>query len=120
METVIDILLQNLKNWGCDVDGALNRFLGETELYQQCLNTITEDKAFDELGKALDTGDVKAGFEAAHTLKGVLANLGLTPMYEVVVEIVEPLRAGNANGLQPYYTTLMVERDYLKRLLEVK
>ncbi len=38
-------------------------------------------------------GDLTGAFEAAHTLKGVAGNLGLTPLYEAVCAIVEPLRS---------------------------
>lgn len=30
-------LFDSLKNWGCDVDGALARFIGDRELYRSCL-----------------------------------------------------------------------------------
>ena len=33
-----------------------------------------------------------SAFEAAHTLKGVTGNMGLTPLYDAVCTIVEPLR----------------------------
>ena len=29
-------LFDSLKNWGCDVDGALARFIGDRELYRFC------------------------------------------------------------------------------------
>ena len=32
------------------------------------------------------------GFEIAHTLRGVLGNLALTPLYEIMNEITELLR----------------------------
>ena len=32
-------LFDSLKNWGCDVDGALARFIGDRELYRSCLHT---------------------------------------------------------------------------------
>ena len=39
--------------------------------------------------------DVKAAFEAAHKLKGVSANMGITPVNDIVNDLVEELRAGN-------------------------
>lgn len=89
-----ELFIEKLENWGCDVDGAMDRFLGETELYHDCLQAVTADGALTELKTALEAGNVKNAFEAAHTLKGVLANLGVTPMYEIVVKLVEPLRSG--------------------------
>lgn len=41
--------------------------------------------------------------------------MGLTPLYDTVVEIVEPLRAGNAQGLMPLYDKLLAQRDELRR-----
>jgi hypothetical protein len=40
-------------------------------------------------------------------LKGVTANLGITPMFETLVEIVEPLRAGEDKDLTAEYHKLM-------------
>ena len=37
-------LFDSLKNWGCDVDGALARFIGDRELYRSCLHTAAGDQ----------------------------------------------------------------------------
>ena len=42
--------------------------------------------------KFLHLVDLDGAFEAAHTLKGVAGNLGLTPLYRSVCAVVEPLR----------------------------
>lgn len=111
------MLLEELKNWGCDIDGAMERFVGDEELYKTCLYTVLDDKAFTGLGEALRTNKVKEAFDYAHTLKGVLANMGLTPMYDVTVRLVEPLRAGNQEGLFPVYEELLQTKDMLARML---
>lgn len=110
-------LLEKLRNWGCDVNAAMERFLDDVELYRSCLEMATEDSAIMELQSALQEGNVKAAFDAAHTLKGVLANLGLTPMYDRIVQIVEPLRAGKQEGLLPLYAEFVQANQYLKELL---
>lgn len=111
------MLLEELKDWGCDIDGALERFVGDKELYLSCLYTVLDDKAFAGLGEALRGNRIKEAFDCAHILKGVLANLGLTPMYDVTVRLVEPLRAGNAEGLLPVYEELLETRTVLAGLL---
>lgn len=111
------MLLEELKNWGCDIDGALERFVGDEELYKTCLYTVLSDKAFEGLGEALRTGQVREAFDYAHTLKGVLANMGLTPMYDVTVRMVEPLRAGNADGLLPVYEELLQTKSVLAAMV---
>lgn len=114
----MDLLLDELKSWGCDVDGAMERFVEDEALYRSCLDTVLKDKAFAGLGTALQDHEKKKAFEYAHTLKGVLGNLGLTPMYDIAVRIVEPLRNGQMEGLFPEYEELLQARGYLEMLLE--
>lgn len=110
-------LMDELRDWQCDVDGALERFLDDEELYTVCLHTVLGDQAFTGLGEALKTHAVKEAFDCAHTLKGVFANLGLTPMFDITVKIVEPLRAGDDTGLMPFYEELLRAREKLAGLL---
>ena len=111
-------LLNELRDWGCDVDGALARFLDDEGLYVSCLHAVLADKSFAGLGEALNAHMVKEAFDHAHTLKGVLANMGLTPMYDLTVGIVEPLRTGDDAGLLPIYEELLGARERLAGLLE--
>lgn len=110
-------VLDDLRDWGCDVEGALERFVGDEELYRVCLNTVLSDKAFAGLGAALKDGDVQEAFDHAHTLKGVLANMGLTPMYDITVDLVEPLRSGKADNLLSVYEKLMEAKEKLTDIL---
>lgn len=111
------MLLEELKKWGCDVEGALERFVGDEELYKTCLYTVLSDKAFEGLGESLRVGQSKEAFDYAHTLKGVLANMGLTPMYDIVVRIVEPLRAEDLEGLLPVYEELLQAKSVLAAMV---
>lgn len=111
-------LLEALKDWNCDVDGAMERFMGDEELYRTCLNAVLSDKSFAGLGAALEEKEVKEAFDHAHTLKGVLANMGLTPMYDITVRIVEPLRNGSMEQLLPVYEELMEAKKHLGKLME--
>lgn len=111
-------LLEELKSWGCDVDGAMERFINDEGLYRMCLGSVMEDKNFDGLLEALHQHNIKTAFEHAHTLKGVLANMGLTPMYDIIVRIVEPLRAGSDENLLAICDELMQSKRKLGSLLE--
>ena len=53
------------------------------------------------LGGALASGDTAKAFEAAHTLKGVTGNMGLTPLYAALCTLVEPLRTGERRDDYP-------------------
>ena len=111
-------IFRELKNWGCDVDGAMERFLEDEELYVSCLQMMVSDANFEKLGTALKEKAVEQAFDASHTLKGVFANLGLTPIFLLVEQIVEPLRKGVAENLWEPYEELLNGREQLKRILE--
>ena len=113
-----DQIIERLIQWGCDVPGALPRFIDNRDFYCRMLAQVPGEENFDKLGSALADGDVKSSFDAAHTLKGVLGNMGLTPMYEEACAIVEPLRAGSLEGTRRHYDTLMLQEKKLEKLLE--
>jgi hypothetical protein len=116
-QSATDALIEALVKKGCDIPSAMARFLNDKGFYCQILRTVPEETAFADLGKALQEGDRKTGFEKAHELKGMLANMGLTPMYQEACAIVEPLRAGKLTGTLEHYETLMKQLDDLKDLL---
>jgi chemotaxis protein histidine kinase CheA len=112
----MDELLERLKSEGCDVDGSMDRFLNDKEFYISCFKEVLNDPAFKQLGEALDDKNTKEAFDAAHTLKGIILNLGITPLYEIIVHIVEPLRVGKYDGVDRYFKKLTEERDTLKKI----
>lgn len=82
------------ETYGGDYEGTLGRFMGNEKMYMKFLGMFFKDENLHKLGYALSQGDMTAAFEAAHTLKGVTANMGLAPLVEAVCAIVEPLRKG--------------------------
>lgn len=78
--------------YGADYQSTMNRFMGNEALYLRLLDMLFQDTNLQRLGDALDTNDLPGAFAAAHTLKGVVGNMGLTPLYNAVCAVVEPLR----------------------------
>lgn len=107
-----------LKNWGCDIEPALHRCLDDEDFYLKLLKTVKIDPSFEKLGTTLEAGDITQSFDLSHTLKGTLSNMGLTPLYDLVVQIVEPLRAGNIQGLAMPYLKLTAKKDEFDKILE--
>lgn len=111
-------LTERLRTAGADMDGAMNRLMNDEALYATCFNYFMEDPSFAALGEALRTKDYTAAFEASHALKGVAGNLGLTQLYQLSGQLVEPLRHGQPENtdLAGLYEALIKERDSLKAL----
>lgn len=81
-----------LESYGADYEDTMKRVMDSKERYIKFLGMLLADDNMDNLAKALDAGDLDAAFESAHTIKGVAGNMGLTPLYKAVADIVEPLR----------------------------
>jgi hypothetical protein len=112
-----DGLIAALKAWGCDVDSALPRFLDDRSMYATFIRQVVDEPSFVSLGKAIESGDAKASFEKAHELKGVVANMALTPIYETVVLIAEPLRAGKWSGVKENYAKLTEQWAHFRTIV---
>ncbi|MEF9971731.1 MAG: Hpt domain-containing protein [Oscillospiraceae bacterium] len=112
----MDKIIEKLKEYGADVDGAMRRFLDDEELYKSCFVIFLEDKAFLKLEEALAVEDYEKAFECAHTLKGVAGNMGLNPIYKVICDMVEALRSKEYSGLQSFNRELLRQLELLKQL----
>lgn len=62
---------------GADFDDVAGR-LGSPALVERFAGKFVQDDSFSQLEDALAAHDAKAAFRAAHTLKGVALNLGLS------------------------------------------
>ena len=89
------LTIDALKQFGCNTDDGLARCMGNEAFYFKLIGKVIDDKNFQALEDAVAAKDLDAAFDAAHSLKGVLGNLALTPIYEPVYEITELLRAKN-------------------------
>lgn len=105
--------LQKLKEYGADVDGALNRFAGDADLYKECVAMFMTDTEFDNLKRAGNDNNYADCFNAGHTLKGVCGNLGLLPLYEQLSILIELLRAEKYQDVTLILQSIQKERRRL-------
>ncbi|MEG0092162.1 MAG: Hpt domain-containing protein, partial [Oscillospiraceae bacterium] len=92
-------LLENLREQGEDIQGAMERFLDDEELYEQCFESFLEDRAFEQLASSLKNQSYDEAFDYAHMLKGVSGNLGLTTMFEMLSQMVSLYREKKYNEM---------------------
>ncbi len=87
------ITIEKLKELGCNTDEGLTRCFGDESFYLGLVPGAFEKGRYEKLDKLVKEGNLGDAFEEAHALKGVLANLSITPLLEVINEITELLRA---------------------------
>ena len=107
------ITIDILNNFGANTSEGLERCLQDEDFYLDLIPSALDKESYDALEKALDAGDLDSAFDAAHALKGVLANLALTPIYEPASEMTELLRARTKTDYAPLMKKIRDERQRL-------
>lgn len=111
------LTIEVLKTFGADTSDGLKRCLDNEAFYLKLVSKALEDKNFDMLEEAVAAGDLDNAFEAAHSLKGVLGNLALTPIYKPVYDITELLRARTDTDYTSLIREISDKREQLVRLM---
>lgn len=83
---------RQLEENGADVEATLKRFMGNDAIYIKFLGKFPGDPNYANLGANMESGNYEEAYKCAHALKGVVGNLGLTPIFENVSVLVEELR----------------------------
>ena len=109
--------LEELKKYGADTEDALKRCMGNEAFYFKLIKMAAADENFARLDAALENKDVKEGFEAAHALKGVAGNLGLTPIFEASSELTELLRPLSPCDFEEQVLKVREELGKLKEII---
>ena len=76
-----------------------------------------EEPSIAALGEALAANDTQQAFEQAHKLKGAMANLALTPIFEPISELTELLRHKQQGDYRALYEEGVKQIEALKILL---
>ena len=84
--------VDNLKALGVNTEEGIARCIGKPEFYLKMVKTALSDNGFEKLEAAVAAGNYDEAFAAAHNLKGVAANLALTPLNEPLRELTDLLR----------------------------
>ena len=111
------LTIESLRGWGANVDEALVRCLNNESFYLMLVNKAMKDIHADELRAAVEAGNLEKGFEIAHSLKGMKANLALTTILKPVEEITELLRARKAADYGPLLAEIEEKSSQLAALL---
>lgn len=79
---------------GIKIEEALERFSNMEDFYDRFISKFPEEKNFISFLEYMEAKDYKNAFFACHTLKGVVGNLSIMPLYRLISEETELLRNG--------------------------
>jgi HPt (histidine-containing phosphotransfer) domain-containing protein len=96
-------------------DEGLKRVMNNAKLYAKLLGKFKEDKSLEATETALAAGEMEKAQAAAHTLKGLSANLSLTELYKQVLELETQIKAKDVKDEQ----LQLVKKIYAETIPEV-
>ena len=101
-------------------DDAVSRMMSE-RLVEKFMLKFLDDSSYSTLCEALEKDDYVTGFRAAHTLKGVCANLAFTKLQNSSSLLTEALREGSIQP-KPVVDDLFanVQKDYNETVSAIK
>lgn len=112
------LTIETLRAYGANTAEGLTRCLNNEAFYLRMIGMMAGDTHAEALEQAVAQGDLQAAFEAAHALKGSLANLALTPALNAVTDILEPLRRKEERADYPAMARrVREEMDTLKTMI---
>ncbi|MCR4713065.1 MAG: Hpt domain-containing protein [Treponemataceae bacterium] len=107
------ITVEKLAAFGADTKTALARCMNKDDFYIKLVGMGLNEPRFEQLGAALDAKDYEAAFTLCHSIKGVIGNLGIDPLYNVICEMTELLRAKTDTDYSKLYKNVMDMRSEL-------
>ena len=108
--------VEQLKAIGCNTSEGLGRCMNNEAFYLMLVNKFIATTDLSKLENALKSNDLDTAFKEAHSLKGVAGNLSLTPLFNVLVEMVEPLRNKEEKDYLPLFNKIKDLFNELKSL----
>jgi HPt (histidine-containing phosphotransfer) domain-containing protein len=76
-----------------DYADGIKRVMNNAKLYVRLLTKFRNDTKLDDLEAALAAGDMEKAQGAAHTIKGVAANLSLAELFKQTLELETQIKA---------------------------
>lgn len=104
---------------GVNFDDVLALLRKEERIKLYLVQTM-DDPSFADLSAAMASGDYEVAFRAAHTIKGMAANLMLKPLLDNAVPLVECLRGGQPDPAEALrlYEALEANRCEVAQLVK--
>ncbi len=109
---------KQLQEAGVNLDKALNRFMGNEAMYDKFLFSFTQEKSFGKLEESLNNKYIKESFMLAHTMKGIVSNLEIQSLLDLISPMTEQLRNGNMEGITEQWELLKSKYNEVCNLIK--
>ena len=111
------LTIEALKKYGADTQTGVKRCANNEALYLKLVKTIPSNSGFNALSEAIKNNDLDNAFQAAHGLKGILANLSIDPLLKPIIDITEHLRNKENIDYSNYLNIIANKKKLLEELL---
>jgi HPt (histidine-containing phosphotransfer) domain-containing protein len=81
-----------------DFEEGTKRVMNNAKLYVKLITKFRNENNLDDLSAALTAADYEKAQAAAHTLKGIAANLSLTELFEKVRDLESQIKEKAVQG----------------------
>ena len=85
-------LIDDIGTLGADIEDAMERFMGKTELYERMLKKLPGVLKDTPVMEYIESEDYDTALSNAHSIKGIVGNLSLAPLHNGYTTIVECFR----------------------------
>ncbi len=110
--------IEELKKLGVNVDDAMQRFMGNESLFLRMIAKLPKSVRTLNLTPDFDGSDYEQTTRDAHTIKGVMGNLSVDPLYKAYTEIVNLLRAGKPEEARSVLTDILPLQEKILTYIE--
>lgn len=112
------LTIEKLNEFGVNTNEGLERCLNNKDLYFRLINKLILDESFFDLKEEIEKKNFELAFQISHSLKGVLGNLAITPLYKIIYELTELLRAKKDIDYKGYIDELLNKRNELESVIK--
>ena len=103
--------IESLEEVGANVEEGLARCLGKKDFYLKMVNMALSNQNFELLGASLKEKNFDRAFELCHSLKGVVGNVSLSPLYDSLCSLTEKLRSHADGDYDTLFGEVMAARE---------
>jgi HPt (histidine-containing phosphotransfer) domain-containing protein len=83
-----------------DFDSGVKRLMNNAKLYIRLITKFRDETRLDELEATIAAGDMEKAQGAAHTIKGIAANLSLSELFKQSLELETQIKANAVSPAQ--------------------